>query len=65
MAELPIAPVKRILKNAGAERISDDAAVELATILEEEGEAIAARATKLAKHAGRKTITADDVKLAL
>ncbi|MBR0472591.1 MAG: histone family protein [Methanosphaera sp.] len=65
MAELPIAPVKRILKNAGAERISDDAAIELANLLEEEGEQIAARATKLAKHAGRKTITADDVKLAL
>ena len=64
MAELPVAPVKRILKNTGALRVSDEAAVELANVLEEVGEDISIKAGKLAKHAGRKTIKAEDIALA-
>lgn len=64
MSELPIAPIKRLLKNAGASRISDEAAIELAEVLEEYGEDLARDATKLAKHAGRKTIKAEDIELA-
>ncbi|MBE6488534.1 MAG: histone family protein [Methanosphaera stadtmanae] len=64
MAELPIAPIKRILQNAGAQRVSDDAAVALAKFLEEYGEELASQANKLAKHAGRKTVKADDIALA-
>jgi len=64
MSELPITPIKRLLKNAGASRISDEAAIKLAEVLEEIGEEVSRDATKLAKHAGRKTVKAEDIKLA-
>jgi histone H3/H4 len=65
MTDIPIATVERLIRKAGAERVSAEAANTLADVLEEEALKISQKAIDLAKHAGRKTVTADDVKLAM
>ncbi len=62
---LPLAAMEKIMKNSGAERVSDKAKTALKDVLEEIAEKIAADAVRLAMHAGRKTIKATDIKLAL
>ena len=64
MADIPVAPIFRILKKANIDRVSDEAAMTLRDILEEHALEIAERAAKLAKHAGRVTLKADDIRLA-
>lgn len=61
---IPVAPIDRLIRKAGAGRVSDKGAETLAKILEEIGETIAKRAFDLTKHTGRKTITDKDIELA-
>ncbi len=63
MAILPLAPLKRIAKKAGVKRISDKAVEELRDIVEEIAEDLARDAVVAARHAGRKTVKARDIKL--
>lgn len=62
--EFPVLPFERILKRAGARRVSYDAAEELSKVVEEKIFKIAEEAAALAEHAGRKTVLAEDVRLA-
>ncbi len=62
--ELAVAPMHRICKNAGAERVSEAAAEELAKVLDEVGVRIAKEAIDYAKHAKRKTVQARDIEIA-
>jgi histone H3/H4 len=62
--ELSVAPMHRLCKKAGAERVSEAAAKELAKALEGIGIKIAKEALDFTMHAGRKTIKAEDIEIA-
>lgn len=64
MGILPKLPFERIMKKAGAKRVSEEAMDEMAKALEEKLTEITKEAVLLAKHAGRKTILEEDVRIA-
>lgn len=56
--------VKKILKEAGASRISANAGMELQKRINRMAFDVAQKAVRLSKHAKRKTIDISDIKLA-
>ena len=62
---MPLASMEKIISEAGAERVSKDAKLELKKIIEEYSIKIAEKAIKFAHHAGRKTVKSEDIKLAI
>jgi histone H3/H4 len=61
---LPLAGMEKLLKKAGAARVSEDAKEELRNILESYAYEIGQKAAKFSVHSGRKTVKAVDVRLA-
>jgi DNA-binding protein len=59
---LPAAAMEKLLKKIGAARVSADAKEKLREVLEEIGEEIGEKAIRMAKHAGRKTVKASDIR---
>ena len=62
--EIAVAPMHRLCKKAGAERVSEAAAKELEKVLDEIGVKIAQEALEYAVHSGRKTIKEKDIEIA-
>jgi len=62
--DIPLAAMERLLKKAGAERVSEDAKEELRDALEEFAIRLGQDANKYSLHAGRKTVKSEDIKLA-
>ena len=58
------ATMAEMLRRAGAERVSDDAAREFAELATDIATEIAKDAIQLARHAGRKTVKKSDIELA-
>jgi histone H3/H4 len=56
--------VKKILKEAGASRVSSNASAEMQKYINRAAFSVAQKAVRFSKHAKRKTVEATDVKLA-
>lgn len=61
---LSLAAMEKLLRNSGAARVSQSAKEALRDVLEDMANEIGEKAVRFAKHSGRKTVKASDVKLA-
>ena len=61
---IPLAAMEKLLKKAGAPRVSEDAKSAMKEVLEDYGERLGQKAIRIANHAGRKTVEVD-IKLAM
>lgn len=62
---IPKAPIAKIMQKAGAKRISEKAVAALVDYLIDYGAEVSERANKIARHSGRKTVQAGDIKIAV
>ncbi len=65
MSEIPKAPIARIMKQSGADRVSEDAKDAVTEYLEQITRDLTVEANKVAKIAKRKTIKKEDIDLAI
>ena len=64
MAILALAAMDKLLRKAGAKRVSDDAKKAMQEVLEGYASGITHKAVELAKHGGRTTVKSKDIRLA-
>jgi len=62
---LPKSAIARIAKNAGAKRLGGDAIEALVVATEKYVDIVAKKSVELAGHAGRSTVKASDIELAV
>ena len=61
---IPNSSAKTILENFGAKRVGADGAEEFMYVLHDIALNVSKKAVDIAKHAGRKTVKSEDIKLA-
>ena len=62
--ELTLQPLRKLIKKAGAKRVSDQAAEALGIILEERAKELLLEAKRLSEHSNRRTVMRRDIKAA-
>ena len=62
---IPKAPLARIILNSGGKRVSAESLNVFVDVLTDYVDSVSRKAVMIAKHSGRKTVKAEDVKLAV